>query len=526
MATGDEFIKKWLAKEDHDPDNLSRYTVDNDRWDRKYVNQMFDTVDDFLINHEKLSERVETGSPAWSDLFWELWKYEPERLPSQDVRPDHLINWLVGDEMEGLKEFRKLKFMAEGDDVASAMACVDLRETLEQLFDKTKQLQDKMQEVMEQLRALNQLEEEQHDIDEMVEQWAAGYNPDDAEEIQEKQADGQRKIQELKDALMGEEQSLQSEVDAARSQIAQGLREGLDKANDNAEASSAASQLWSKDGDDVHRLSAQERFDLARRVQNDRFRHLLDLIGPVRRIMEEAQKRKVNRSQEEMYRVTMGDDLMRTLPSELVKLAHPVAKYDFFRKFTERSLPQYDMRGKERVGKGEIICCLDNSGSMAGQKEMWGKAVAICALHLARQQKRGFYGIHFGSAHQIMTFDFGVDAEFSPSMVMDYAEYFFNGGTDFMRPLSLALDRLSAENAATGKIKGDIMFITDGQDKVDKTWLKNFKAEQKRLDFKVYGFLIGGIPGYGELEEICDGSLWTVADLLDPSATSSMFGAI
>jgi uncharacterized protein with von Willebrand factor type A (vWA) domain len=71
------------------------------------------------------------------------------------------------------------------------------------------------------------------------------------------------------------------------------------------------------------------------------------------------------------------------------------------------------------------------------------------------------------------------------------------------------------------------MFITDGLCSVDSTWLKEFKEEQARLEFKVFGFLIGGFGKDAEpLKTICDGRVWTVKDLLDPKGTSDMFGAL
>lgn len=534
----EDFIEQWLASKDRDPDKLSEYVVKNDRWDRKYVGQMLETIDDFLINHEMLTDKVETGSPMWSDLFWLLWKYEPDMEDPKGIKPSHLINHLVGGEMSELPDYQRMKFFAEGDDVSAALACIDLRPTLEQLFDKLKQLQEKLKELMGQMRQLAAADQESRDIDEMYEQWKNGFNPDLPEPgtpegdqqdaaFQEDQQGIQQKIEALEQAIREAGETVNAEADAAGPVIGEAMKGAMKEAADNAEAGHAQGDLWGSDQGALLRMSSQERMDLARKLQDKRFRRLLDLIGPMRRIMEEAQMRKVDYARDEVYRITMGDDLSRVLPSEMVKLHHPLLKKDFLRKYVEKELPQYDLRGKEKVGRGEIIACLDNSGSMMGDKEMWGKAVAICALHLSRKQKRGFYGIHFGSAREIMTFDFGTEEEFTPQKVIDYAEFFFNGGTDFMRPLSLALDRLKDEHARTGKLKGDIMFITDGICSVSDSWLKAFKEEQERLEFKVWGFLIGGYGKETEpLHSICDGKVYTVQDLLDPAGTKDMFGGI
>lgn len=531
----DDFIRQWLDQPDRDPKQLSEHILTNDRWDRKYFDGMLSDVDDFMINHERLVQKVETGSPMWADLFWLLWKVEPNLMESGKVRPSHLINYLVGEEMLDLKEFQRLKYFAEGDDVAAAMAAIDLRETLEQLFDKMKQLKDQLQKIMQQMQGLAKLDEEKHDIDQMVEQWAAGFNPDDPQEGQQEQGENLQQqqqqidqaIKDLEQELQDQSQDLEEEAHAARAVIAQDLKKGMEEAADNASSVHAQQDMWGTETGAVMRLPADERMKLARQLQDRRFKHLLDLIGPMRRIMENAQMRRVDHARDEVFSITLGDDISRVLPSELVKLHHPVARKEFKRKLVEKELPQYELRGKEKVGRGEIIACLDNSGSMWGQKEMWGKAVVGCALHLARKQKRGFYGLHFGSARELMDFDFGLEADFSPQKVIDYMEFFFGGGTDFMRPLSAALDRLRDEYARTGKVKGDIMFITDGICGVDDSWLKMFKEEQARLEFKVWGFLIGGMGRTAEpLWSICDGNVFEVKDLLDPSSTERMWGEI
>lgn len=534
----DEFIKEWLDLPDRDPDVLSPHTVINDRWDRKYVGQMLETLDDFLINHERLVKKVDTGSPMWSDLFWLLWKYEPQLFDSKQIKPSHLINFLVGQEMNDLADFRRLKFFAEGDDVASALACIDLREALEQLFDKLKLLREKLEKIMSQMRALAKYDQEERDLDEMVEQWQNGFNPDLpdpdsvegqdlAKNFQEERQQIEQTVQELEQALRDAEAELAEEANAACPVISQELKDAMGEVADNAESVHHQQDLWGNEDGVIQRMPAEQRLELARRLQDRKFRRLLDLIGPMRRIMEEAQMRRVDYARDEVHRVVMGDELSRVLPSELAKLHHPIMKKEFFRKYIEKELPQYELRGKEKVGRGEIIACVDTSGSMHGDKEMWAKAVALCALHLAKKQKRGYYGILFSSANQIATFDFGLQTDFHPQKVIDFAEKNFFGGTDFQRPLSHALDRLRAEHAQTGKLKGDIMFITDGQAGVDPTWLEMFKEEQARLEFRVWGFQIGGYAeGTEPLTTICDGRIFTVKDLLDPTATREMFGSI
>jgi len=52
--------------------------------------------------------------------------------------------------------------------------------------------------------------------------------------------------------------------------------------------------------------------------------------------------------------------------------------------------------------------------------------------------------------------------------------------------LNAAVDCL----AATPYKRGDIVFITDGECRIEPEWLEHFRAEQKRLGFSVFSVLI------------------------------------
>ena len=69
-------------------------------------------------------------------------------------------------------------------------------------------------------------------------------------------------------------------------------------------------------------------------------------------------------------------------------LHHPLLRKDFHRRFLDQELLQYSLRGVEEKGKGPMIVCLDGSSSMAGDKEIWSKAVTLTLLEIARRQRR------------------------------------------------------------------------------------------------------------------------------------------
>jgi uncharacterized protein with von Willebrand factor type A (vWA) domain len=70
--------------------------------------------------------------------------------------------------------------------------------------------------------------------------------------------------------------------------------------------------------------------------------------------------------------------------------------------------------------------------------------------------------------------------------VVEMAEYFPGGGTDFERPIDAGVELL-----ADKKLKrGDIVIITDGECQVSAEWLARLKERKRELDFKIFGVLV------------------------------------
>lgn len=125
-----------------------------------------------------------------------------------------------------------------------------------------------------------------------------------------------------------------------------------------------------------------------------------------------------------------------------------------------------------------------------------------------------------------MRFDFRDINNIDIDQICDYAQAFMNSGTDFMTPLSAALDILQEEYDKYGCVQGDIVFITDGQCGVDDEWFAAFKKKQTELGFRVFGVAIECARTSSPLYEICDGRVITVRDILTGRDVVEIFGSI
>ena len=140
---------------------------------------------------------------------------------------------------------------------------------------------------------------------------------------------------------------------------------------------------------------------------------------------------------------------------------------------------QYRLRGDDERGRGPMVVCLDARASMAGDKEIWSKAVALTLLDVARRERRRFRAILFlFSQTGLYTLDLNRGERWASDLdrALDLADYFAGGGTDFEQPLDAAVDCLGSSRLR----RGDVVLITDGECRVGDEWKQRFLAEKKR----------------------------------------------
>lgn len=181
------------------------------------------------------------------------------------------------------------------------------------------------------------------------------------------------------------------QASALRAAVHAAAEAGADKAVDFQVACAG----WGLEPTDLRQVDPAERFDIAERLLTPHLRELAALVGRIRNLARGQRRTRVKHGQDEVHRIGVGDDLAHLLPAELGALTHPLRKLDFYRRFGERSLLQYELRSKERVGYGPMVLLLDCSGSMGGQRMNWAVAVTLSLLDTARQQRRAFMLVPF-----------------------------------------------------------------------------------------------------------------------------------
>jgi uncharacterized protein with von Willebrand factor type A (vWA) domain len=116
-------------------------------------------------------------------------------------------------------------------------------------------------------------------------------------------------------------------------------------------------------------------------------------------------------------------------------------------------------REKQTVKEGAYYVLIDKSGSMAGEKTVWARAVALALLKLAREKKRRFFMRFF----DYDVYDLLDDANFQ-KLLTAILTVESNGGTSIDSALRTALRDLAEHKLI--EQTNTVIIITDGEDTV------------------------------------------------------------
>mgnify|MGYP000583627500 CR=1 FL=1 len=262
------------------------------------------------------------------------------------------------------------------------------------------------------------------------------------------------------------------------------VREAVAGAAEKAKKVQSIIGAWSSDPGNLQRTP--ENLALLKRVRESAaLRDISKYLGRFREMLTQKKQNGYAYGRGEKYSLELGSDLSRALTSELAMLAAPETLPLFLRKYQRCQIKQYRRRELVYKGAGDIICCLDESGSTAGERAAWGKAVAMTLLEIAESEGRRFALIHFSGPGRFQT-DVFLPKQFTAEDKLRAAETFLDGGTDFSAPLGEAL-RLIRD---VGFNNADIVFITDGECILPPEHLSRLQEDQAEYRFTITGILL------------------------------------
>ena len=252
--------------------------------------------------------------------------------------------------------------------------------------------------------------------------------------------------------------------------------------------------------------------ELFRRVRGDpALRRICELAGRFRRVAQSKQRMKTTHGLDDVVGVEPGGDVGRLLPAELAKLMLPELELDTLRRIAEREALCREHHAVEPVGKGPVIVCLDESGSMSGTKIHTAKALALALAWIARQQRRWCALVAYSgdSGERLLPLPPG---RWDESRLADWLAAFIGHGSDIDVPVR-EMPRMYRElKAPTGVT--DLVFVTDARCRLPAE-IKNCFLEWKRAAHaRLVTLVIDNPPG--DLAHVSD-EVHTVRSL-DPDS--------
>lgn len=276
--------------------------------------------------------------------------------------------------------------------------------------------------------------------------------------------------------------------DALRTQLTQEktvMQAVMQSGLETAQTAAYASACWGT-GDGTGKEKAQQNKELLQKLKDNTYlQDITRQLGRMKEVLSALRKNAYAHGRGEKFSLTRGRDLQNLLSGELALLASPATTPLFLRRYNAKGLNQYAKREKIRKGGGDVIVCLDESGSTRGDNAAWGKALALAVQDICASEGRKFALVHFAGRKHIRVDRF-LPGKFTRSDVLASAEHFFGGNTDFEVPLTEALRLIQEEEFE----KADILFVTDGYCDISDTMAVQLQTAICSAQCSVIGLLM------------------------------------
>lgn len=445
--------------------------IEIDKFDRRAYDELKEASAELRGIEKKLGQDNKTWPPILRDVWATFYKMQPELTPEEQVdTPYQAMRPYIQRILED-KETEQLRIGTVMDELAAGLATIAAGEKLAQEIQQRPELKEAMQKAQEATKAHEQ-------------------------------------GNSIKAGAITEE--AQSMLQQAARDIRRAIREAVEKAQDDVHEMQGVLAGWGLEQADLKRVPIGDRLKLAKRLMGHNLKRLSDLVGRLRNLARARQKERMNKIRDEIHSITVGDDLGRVLPVELAAIRHQTRRLDFYRRYTEKQLFQYDLRSKEKVGRGPMIALVDTSGSMSGSRMEWAVATAMAMADTAARQKRRTMVAFFNTGvHTIIELEPG---ERDVNKIIEMATVGCGGGTDYEPALKEALKKITDINYQ----KADIVMITDGLCRVSDQFLKAYRKTKEALNCRSWVVLLGSRPD-DNMREWAD-EVWGVSNMTEETA--------
>jgi uncharacterized protein with von Willebrand factor type A (vWA) domain len=439
---------------------------------------------DMDMIEQEAGQKLNTFPALSRDVYQSLYSLSPRRNDEDMLTPTaRKFNAHILSHVTGQDDYPTLKNICEGRDLLSYEAASEFTSRAAEHLD------DLLSEIGGEKGSLNTLEkleaakaQAEKDLSDLLERQARSKAPDESQEraviaaanlLESKQRQAEAVSRMIDTSLIRQEQQTDDVIAAA-----------VQCAKNKAEEVQSVIGAWSDEPGNLSRCPMNAEL-LARVRKSQALLTISKYLGRFREIFAQGKKNSYAYGRGEKYTLALGNDLSRVLTSELAMLAAPETVPLFLRKYQSKQLKQYQRREPVFKGMGDMICCLDESGSTQGDAAAWGKAVAMTLLEVAADSNRRFALIHFSGGNRVQT-DVFLPGEYTLEDKLRAAETFLDGGTNFEAPMRESLRLIEDQ----GFENADLVFITDGECELPDPFLSELRQAQMEQHFTITGILL------------------------------------
>jgi uncharacterized protein with von Willebrand factor type A (vWA) domain len=435
----------------------------------------------------------ELANDVWSTYFGER---EPRLRPRDEMDPAYHVNREVVNRHIRSEEYENEHPRTAGKPVPSALGCVGALNSLRESYEnELKEHADRAKEVEQAQDDLDRIDEYLSELRETREL----ATPEGQEEIDEKIREAANEKRTTLSHLR--EQREQQRTHAA--DMAKAVRVAVEKAHAAAaDAVDAAEMLpgVGKGAGSGSTANADAMFTFAEKIRgNATLRRVLEMMGRLDLSMGSTRRTMRKGGFEDIVDIEFGAEMPVVLAHEKALIRHPIGRLDFFRRFQERALMQYETVEERELKRGPCIFVNDGSASMKGVKNILARGLTLSTVNMMHRERRNTAAIEFGGPGQARCEFFPKDRPLDVETMIRFAEQFYNGGTSTLTGMRMALDLIKREAPFHS---ADLIIVTDGEDVVTPEDIA-IRDELRAMGVKLHGIAVGlGVTNY--LLNICD----------------------
>ncbi len=438
-----------------------------------------------LQDLNRVAAQTYGGNPV-QDLFLALYKRSPQLRSPENTEPDLLPLMKLFEIILASPGFQSLRETTQGDLILCGIAASNFGEIFDNLPEELKQ---KMSEAAREGENLHRKKRDFENLSEIL-GWIAERQPEKEQQIRQE-------IEKTADEISASEKMFEEIVRNIDHALGQQKTKGMIELAAINAANAAKEEVKAT-------LNIARGFDLAaggnpQRVDPEsiravkelvakfpEFARIKDYLGRLKPILN-AQESKSPHGRSYMTGFfRRGLDFTSLASSELVRWAsgNPALQTDFLIRLAQGELLHKKFE-QEPQGRGPIIICRDESGSMEGSKHALAVAIEWALAEACRREGRGFTSICFSGPGQMR--EWTMPDHYDPEQLIAHLSVFYGEGTEPEQAIKRALD-IATEKQNQGP---DILILTDGyHTPLSSDLLNRIRNAKTHLGLRIYVVVI------------------------------------